>query len=789
MSEVICLSCPLRGKRRVDGEGSLDAELVIVGEAPGEEEERQGRPFVGYSGSVLRMVLEALGVDLSKVYITNVVKCCPMDNQLTKEMVRCCKVRLEQELRRLGRRRLVVALGSTAKEFFGVPGALGDVRGYIVDTKYGKVLVTWHPAYRRMFQRDIVLGMSAYEQFVKDLARGYVYVETGKMYRRVGFEVVEGSRLDEVLSVVGGKEVAIDFETVGSDIWGSGFKVVTVGLAVDGKCYVVDLERLGEERAREFMRGVYERSRKVVVYNAGFDVVLGVRDYGWDVGGRVGDVEDVQVMYYLLSGRAVPGVSLKRLALDFLDVGQYGIDWKKVDIRRLERERLYEYNAIDAYVTLELYKLFKERLKEAPLRWSEIFGRVGRSLWDAYEVVKRVLGLSIELQVNGMYVDVGYLVELRRELEERKREFLRGVGMVNLNSPKQVLGWLKEVGVEVESTRKEVLEGVLKLGGERLSEEARSRIERLLEYRVIEKLLGTYVEPFLEEWIRGDGCIHSKFSVVGTDTGRLVSSEPNLMNIPTRLGPVLEKAFVSRFGEGGRIVKADFSQHELRVACQYSRDRRMKEFFESGVDIHTKVAIELYGMPEDASEEVVKEYRRRAKGFNFGVIYGRGYRSVAEELGISESEAKETIEKYFQMFSGLRRWLDRVKEFARESGYVRTMFGRFRWINLDGDDVEGEREGWAQRAVNTPVQSAASDIAALTAWRVVERLRREGFRSKVVNFVHDSVIVDCPGEEVEDVCCVIKEEVRNIELPGGEKFVEFEVDVEVGKSWGECKEE
>jgi len=785
MSDVVCLSCPLRGRRRVDSEGSLDAELVFVGEAPGEEEERQGRPFVGYSGKVLRTVLDAVGVDWSKVYITNVVKCCPPNNQLSKEVVRCCKVKLEQELMRLKKRRLIVALGSTAKEFFGVPGVLADVRGNIVDTKYGKVLVTWHPAYRQMFNKDVVFDMSPYEQFVKDLLRGCMFVETGRLYRRIRYEVVEDGRLDEVLSVVGGKEVALDFETVGSDIWHGDFKVLTVGLAVDGRCYVVDLERLGEVRAREFMRGVYERAGKLIVYNAGFDVVLGVKEYGWELYGRSGDIEDVQVMYYLLSGKATPGVSLKRLVLDYLDVGQYGIDWKKIDIRRLDRERLYEYNAIDAYVTLELYKLFKERLKGAPLWWSEIFGRVGRSLWDAYEVVKRVLGLSIELQVNGMYVDVGYLVELRRELEARKREFLRGVGRVNLNSPRQVMEWLREVGVEVESTRKEVLEGILKVQGDRLSDEARVRIERLLEYRVIEKMLRTYVEPFLEEWIRSDGCIHSKFSVVGTDTGRLASFEPNLMNIPTRLGPILEKAFVSRFGEDGRIVKADFSQHELRVACQYSKDRRMKEFFESGVDIHTKVAIELYGMPEDVSEEEKKEYRRRAKGFNFGVIYGRGYRSVAEELGMLEREAKETIEKYFQMFFGLKRWLDRVKEFARESGYVRTMFGRFRWISLGGDGGEGE--GWAQRAVNTPVQSAASDIAALTAWRIVERLWREGFRSKVVNFVHDSVIVDCPEDEVDEVCQVIKEEVRNIELPE-EKFVEFEIDIAIGKSWGDCKE-
>jgi len=781
MSDVVCLSCPLRGKKKVDPDGSLEAEIIIVGEAPGEEEEKQGRPFVGYSGKILRAVLSALDIDMSRVYITNVVKCRPPNNQLTKEMVKCCKVKLEQELMMLRKRKLIIALGATAKEFFGVPGTVSDIRGNIVDTKYGKVLVTWHPAYRLLFHKDGVLGVSAYEHFVKDLARGAIFIEQGRMYKPISFEVVEGSKLDEVLAKVSGKVVALDFETVGSDLWSSDFRVMTVGLAVDDGRFVVDLEKLGGERSKEFMKEVFDRASKVAVYNAGFDIVLGMKEYGWEVYSREGDIEDVQVMYYLLSGIATPSVSLKRLVLDYLDIGQYGIDWKKTDIRNVPRDRLYEYNAIDAYVTLRLYELFKDKLKGASLQWSKIFGSEKQSLYDAYEnVAKKILCLCLELQRNGMYVDVEYLMGLKKELEEKRGSFLNEVRGVNLNSPKQVLEWLREVGVQVDSTRKEVLESVLKLQG--LSERAKERIEKLLEYRVIEKMLATYVEPFLEKWVRSDGCIHSKFSLVATDTGRLASSEPNLMNIPTRLGPLLEKAFVSRFGEGGKIIKADFSQHELRVACQYSKDRKMKEFFESGIDIHTKVAIELYGMSENVPDEVKKEYRRRAKSFNFGVIYGRGYKSVAEELGISEKEARETVDKYFKMFSGLKVWLDSVKEFAKKVGYVRSMFGRFRWLSQSEDN-----EGWAQKAVNTPVQSAASDIAAMTAWRIIKRLHEEGFRGKVVNFVHDSVIIDCPQEEVEEICRIIKDEVRKIELPD-EKFVEFDMDIEVGRSWGECKE-
>jgi len=769
----------LKGKRRVEPEGDLNAEIVLVGEAPGEEEERQGRPFVGYSGKILRAVLEVLGINDSSLYITNVVKCRPPNNQLTKEIVKCCRVNLEKELMGLKRKKLIIALGATAKEFFSIPGSMNEARGQIVDTKYGKVLVTWHPAYRLMFYRDSVLEVSPYEQFVRELARGDIFVKQDRLYKKVNFRVAEGEELGRVLSVVTGKAVALDFETLGVDPWYGGFKVLTVGLAVDGECYVVDLERLGEERSKSFMKELFERVGKVVVYNAGFDVGIGVKEYGWQICGM--DIDDVQVMYYLLSGKAVPGVSLKRLVLDYLDIGQYGIDWKKVSMKDLPREKLYEYNAIDAYATLKLYELFMERLKKAPLQWSKIFGGTARGLYHAYEeVVKKVLSLCIELQTSGMYVDVDYLMRLRKELEERKAEFLKGVVGVNLNSPKQVLEWLRQVGVEVDSTGKEVLEELLKKKA--LSEEAKARINKLLEYRLIEKMLGTYVEPFLEKWISSDGCVHSKFSVVATDTGRLASAEPNLMNVPTRLGPMVEKAFVSRFGENGRIIKADFSQHELRVACQYSKDRKMKEFFESGVDIHAKVAVELYGMPADAPEEVKKEYRRRAKSYNFGVIYGMSYVSISRDLSVSIEEAKKMLERYFQIFPGLKVWLDNVRAFVRKVGYVRTMFGRFRWI-----DPVGDVEGWGQKSVNTPVQSAASDIAALTAWRIVERLYREGFQGRVVNFVHDSVLVDCPDEEVEEICRIIKEEVKNIELPDG-KFVEFDIDVEVGRSWGECKE-
>ncbi len=773
----VCLSCPLRDAVYVPPEGSKGAEIVIVGEAPGAEEEKIGRPFVGPSGQLLRRVLGEVGLDSGRVYITNVVKCRPPGNELRAEMVKCCSLRVEMELASIGRPRLIVALGRTAKEFFRIPGAMEDVRGKIFDTKYGKVLVELHPAYLlRNAGVDRLWKATSVVYFLRSMMLASRFIQLGRSYKEVPYEIVDTwGKAQRVLERIDGRVCGFDFETYGVDPWKVDFKVLTCALSLGEEgSWVVDFS--GWDGAREFIQKAYQVSRPVF-FNAPFDVAVGVKECGWGVK----DVDDLQVIAYLLNGGSEKAISLKRLALDWTDVGDYGIDVKKPEeILRIPRERLYQYNATDAYVTAKLFEPFKERLKD-DLEWSVLFGKEKKDLLWCYEnVLKKLLVMAIELRVNGMVVDTEYLRSLEQELLQRKREIERAVGAgVNLNSPQQVLKWLRSRGIQVESTRKEVLEKLL--NGAEGSEIA--ELKMLMDYRTIEKLLNTYVVPLRLEHLGSDGCVHANFSLVKTATGRLSCSEPNLMNIPTRLGPIIEKAFVSRFGDGGVIVKADFSQHELRVACQYSKDRKMKEFFESGVDIHTKVAMEIYGLKEEElGTEREKQLRRIAKGFNFGVIYGRGAGSIAQELGISEEEGRRMIEDYFKMFSGLKRWLDGVKEFVRRYGFVRNMFGRVRWIGLS------DEEGWAQKAVNTPVQGLASDIAGLVTYSVMKRIKDSGLRAKVVNFIHDALLVDCPVEEVDAVKSIIFNEVRRVELPE-EKFVEFEVEVNVGKSWGEMKEQ
>lgn len=262
----------------------------------------------------------------------------------------------------------------------------------------------------------------------------------------------------------------------------------------------------------------------------------------------------------------------------------------------------------------------------------------------------------------------------------------------------------------------------------------------------------------------------------------------NCQNIPTRDGPLIEKMFVSRF-EDGYIVKADYSQMELRVACMYSNDRKMIEFFNSGKDIHRMTAVEIYGVPDewfdskDAEQrKKAKEARSIAKGFNFGVIYGRGAKSIAMELNIDPIKAEKLRRKYFDLFPDLKRWIDNTQDQATQDGYVKSLFGRIRYIPELSSDIPKIRGNGLREAINTPIQAVASDMALLGVYECLCETLRQGLQSKFVNFIHDAMLFDVPQKELEQVICIIKEKainiIDNLKIP-------LEIDIQYGKSWGD----
>ncbi len=303
-------------------------------------------------------------------------------------------------------------------------------------------------------------------------------------------------------------------------------------------------------------------------------------------------------------------------------------------------------------------------------------------------------------------------------------------------------------------------------------------VGKVLDYRQLTKLNSTYVEG-LGKVIAADGRIHTSFQNTVTATGRLSSTEPNLQNIPVRtpLGAEMRKMFVAPAGRV--LVDADYSQIELRLLAHMSGDSAMIGGFNSGVDIHTVTASQVFGLPQD---QVPPELRRAAKAVNFGIVYGISAYSLSEDIHVSVPQAKEYMEKYFEHYSGVRSYMTRVVEQGREDGYVSTLYGRRRWLPELKSSNFNTRSFGERVALNMPIQGTAADIIKLAMVRVDSRLRSEGLEARLVLQVHDELIVECPEGEADQVKALLQEEMEGVAALS----VPLIADAKAGRTWAEC---
>ena len=303
-------------------------------------------------------------------------------------------------------------------------------------------------------------------------------------------------------------------------------------------------------------------------------------------------------------------------------------------------------------------------------------------------------------------------------------------------------------------------------------------VGRVLDYRQLTKLNSTYVEG-LGKVIAADGRIHTSFQNTVTATGRLSSTEPNLQNIPVRtpLGAEMRKMFVAPAGRV--LVDADYSQIELRLLAHMSGDSAMIDGFNSGVDIHTVTASQVFGLPQD---QVPPELRRAAKAVNFGIVYGISAYSLSEDIHVTVAQAKEYMEKYFEHYSGVRAYMNRVVEQGREDGFVSTLYGRRRWLPELKSSNFNTRSFGERVALNMPIQGTAADIIKLAMIRVDSRLRAEGLEARLVLQVHDELIVECPKGEAEQVKALLQEEMEGVAALA----VPLIADAKAGRTWAEC---
>jgi DNA polymerase-1 len=368
---------------------------------------------------------------------------------------------------------------------------------------------------------------------------------------------------------------------------------------------------------------------------------------------------------------------------------------------------------------------------------------------------------------------------LKEEINLLKSEIYKEVGEeFNINSPKQLgVALFEKLSLPCKkktktgySTSAEVLEGL---------RNQHPVVGMVLQYRTLSKLNSTYCEGLIKV-IGDDGRIHSSFNQTETRTGRISSTEPNLQNIPVRtpLGREMRKFFNA--GENKVLVDADYSQIELRVLADISKDENMTNAFINNLDIHTITASQVFNMPVDF---VTGEMRSRAKAVNFGIVYGIGAFSLAKDIGVTNKEAKNYIDSYLKHYSGIDKYMKDVVEKAKEDGYVETNFGRRRYLPELTASNHMTRAFGERVARNAPIQGTAADIIKIAMVKVDRRLTEENLEARLILQVHDELIVECPKEESSKVAKILQEEMENAVTLS----VPLVADSAIGENWYQAK--
>ena len=400
-----------------------------------------------------------------------------------------------------------------------------------------------------------------------------------------------------------------------------------------------------------------------------------------------------------------------------------------------------------------------------------------------FEMEMPLMTVLAEMQQAGCKADADQLCAFGEQLDTRiaalTEQIYEAAGHeFNIQSSKQLgVVLFEELGLPYKkktktgySTSAEVLES---LAG------YHPMIADVLEYRQLTKLKSTYVDGLLKV-IAPDGRIHSHFQQTVTATGRLSSVDPNLQNIPVRteLGRELRRMFVAE--QGRVLVDADYSQIELRVLAHVADDDAMIEAFRGGQDIHATTASKVYGVPV---EEVTPQMRSSCKAVNFGIVYGISDFSLAQDIGVTRKEAAAFIQSYLDTYPGVHNYMESIKQSARESGYVETLFGRRRALPELNSKNFNLRSFGERAAMNTPIQGTAADIIKIAMLRVRDRLKAEGFEARLILQVHDELILEAPEHEAERAAALLREEMEH----AAELRVPLVAEAKIGHSWYETK--
>lgn len=423
-------------------------------------------------------------------------------------------------------------------------------------------------------------------------------------------------------------------------------------------------------------------------------------------------------------------------------------------MRDVEIEKIKEYAGEDADITLQLKQVFEPMLKQKEVE--KVFN----------EVENPLVKVLVDMEFEGIRIDESFLNDYSKELEKdaktAEESVYKQAGVrFNLASPKQ-LGEVLFDKLKLDPSAKKTKTGQYQTGEDvllKLAAKGNPIVEDILTFRELTKLKSTYVDALPQLINPKTGRVHTTYGQAVAVTGRLASNNPNLQNIPVRTdrGKEIRKAFIPRDNKH-ILVSADYSQIELRIVAAISGDPNMCKAFKDGTDIHTATAARVYNVPE---KEVTKEMRYKAKSVNFGIIYGQGAFGLADNLGISRTEAKEIIDNYKKEFPGIQQYMDNTINFARENGYVETLMGRKRWLR-DINSANFTVRGFAERnAINSPIQGTAADMIKLAMQKVHAAMKKEKMQSKMLLQVHDELVFDGLKTELQELKALIIENMQD----------------------------
>ncbi len=670
----------------------------------------------------------------------------------------------ELEFKTLGQR-ILGEYGDTTADASGTKTTIEKVN--VQMDLFGNIIETIPAVETIPFDPEETIANAIAEKNINNTPHNYILVDSAGLINELTNKLINQP------------EICFDTETTGIDA--NDAELVGMSFSVQpGEAYYVVCPPDREECIKllnNFQQVFSDSSKTWVGQNLKYDMLI-LKWYGFELAGAI---FDTMLAHYVIEPegkRSMDAMSEKYLGYTTVHIEELiGKKGKgQGNMRDVQPEKIKDYAAEDADITLQLKEVFLPQLKQKEVE--KVF----------HEVENPLVKVLTAMEFEGIKVDEAFLNDYSKELEREAKiaeesVYAQAGVRFNLASPKQ-LGEVLFDKMQIDPKAKKTKTGQYATGEDVLLKLASKNkiVDDILIFREFTKLKSTYVDALPLMINKKTGRVHTSYAQAVAVTGRLSSNNPNLQNIPIRTerGREIRKAFIPRDADHV-LISADYSQIELRIVAAISGDVNMCAAFKSGTDIHTATAAKVFNVDE---KEVTKEMRYKAKSVNFGIIYGQGAFGLAENLSISRTEAKEIIDNYKKQFPNIQKYMDDTIHFAQEHGYVQTLMGRKRWLK-DINSANFTVRAFAERnAINSPIQGSAADMIKLAMIKIHEEFSKHNFKSKMLLQVHDELVFDAHRSEIEIIKPIILNCMQTaLALPND---VPTDAELGMGENWLEA---